>query len=172
MKRLRYLGAALRLLRQERGWTQKELARQTGLDPSQLSRYEGETIEPTLGTLALLLETLGTSFADLEDARRRLAALAARGELREAAEEPSDVWEPHGEPERHGGVVRTRRRGFLVVDVSEELEEGADFDLFEQAVEAVDRFLHRQALEREIEERRRQQSRRRHPGPEEGKPRQ
>lgn len=142
MKRLRHLGAALRLLRQERGLTQKDLARETGLDASQLSRYEGESIEPTLSTLQALLEALGATLSDLEEAQRRVAF------LRPGAE-------PEPPPRRRGDMVRTGRRGFLVVDVSPEIQAGEDLEIFEEAVEAVDRFLHRQAVAHRARRRRR-----------------
>lgn len=143
MKRLRHFGAALRLLRQERGLTQKDLARETGLDASQLSRYEGESIEPTLGTLQSLLEALDATLSDLEDAQRRVALLRSGV--------PSEPF-----PRRRGDMVRTGRRGFLVVDVSPEIEAGEDLELFEEAVEAVDRFLHREAVAHRAERRRRE----------------
>lgn len=135
MKRLRHLGAALRLLRQERGLTQKTLARETGLDASQLSRYEGESTEPTLSTLQSLLEALGASLSDLEDAQDRVARIRLGRDLEVPAR-------------RRGDVVRTGRRGFLVVDVSPEIEAGEDPDLFQDAIHALDRFLHRQTTYR------------------------
>lgn len=131
MRRLRHLGAALRLLRQERGMTQRELAHRTGVDPSQLSRYEGEAIDPSLRTLATILEAMNATLGDLEQAQGRIAALA----------EPKIEPKPHG---RRGEVVRSGRRGYLVVEITEDLEIDDDIDRFHRAVEVVDRYLQEQ----------------------------
>jgi len=66
-------GAAIRRLRDERGWTQDELASRAGMNASYLGFVErGENV-PTLTVILLLAETLGVDAGDLvrQVARRR-----------------------------------------------------------------------------------------------------
>lgn len=114
--------------------TQRELAHRTGIDPSQLSRYEGEAIEPSLRTLATILESMNATFGDLEEAQERVAVLSGL--------------EP---PRRRGEIVRSGRRGYLVVEITHDLEADDDLDRFHRAVEVVDRYLATQTPSREVE---------------------
>jgi transcriptional regulator with XRE-family HTH domain len=66
-------GAAIRRLREERGWTQDELASRAGMNGSYLGFVErGENV-PTLTVILLLAETLGVDAGDLvrQVAKRR-----------------------------------------------------------------------------------------------------
>lgn len=66
-------GAAVRRLREERGWTQDEMAERAGMNGSYLGFVErGENV-PTLTVILLLAETLKVDAGDLvrEASRRR-----------------------------------------------------------------------------------------------------
>ena len=83
------LGERIRHLRQEKGWTQRELARRAGLKPSGLSKYELGIYQPSLAAVKALAGALGTTTDHLlggsgpePDADARLKSLLARlGEL-------------------------------------------------------------------------------------------
>ena len=51
----------LRRLRQERGWTQRELARRVGCTPSFISQVESRTCQPTYTMLHRLARALEVS---------------------------------------------------------------------------------------------------------------
>lgn len=55
------LGGRIRRLRQEKGWTQRELARRVGIKPSGISKYERGTYQPGLAALKSIAEALGTT---------------------------------------------------------------------------------------------------------------
>lgn len=60
------LGSRLRSLREERGWSQRELARRVdGLHQPDLSAYETGRVAPGLGTLVRVAGALGLSLAEL-----------------------------------------------------------------------------------------------------------
>lgn len=52
-------------LRDERRWTQVDLAREAGLHPSSIAKWENGHAEPSLANLAKLASVLGTSIEDL-----------------------------------------------------------------------------------------------------------
>jgi transcriptional regulator with XRE-family HTH domain len=52
------LGSKLRVLRKERGWTQRELADQAGLSPNAVSLIERDEISPSVATLQSLATAL------------------------------------------------------------------------------------------------------------------
>ena len=54
------LGRQIKILRVERGWSLKELAAQTGISVSQLSSIERGAHMPSIDSLLLLCESLGT----------------------------------------------------------------------------------------------------------------
>src|SRR5579875_3721601 len=58
-------GAALRALRNQRGWTLAEVSRRTGLPVSTLSKIENERISLTYDKLALLSASLSVDIAQL-----------------------------------------------------------------------------------------------------------
>lgn len=68
MKALRGFGRALMLLRTRRGWTQRDLARHTGIGRGLVSQYEGEQVSPKIQTLDRLLNALEASAGDLATA--------------------------------------------------------------------------------------------------------
>lgn len=55
----------LRALRAERGWTQRVLAKKTGLTARYLSRLETQRHDPTLSTLGKLARAFGMTVSDL-----------------------------------------------------------------------------------------------------------
>lgn len=65
------LGPALRLLREERGLTQVELARAAALSTSQVSAYERARRRPSLASLERLLCALDADLAKLQRALHR-----------------------------------------------------------------------------------------------------
>jgi len=73
------LGPALRRLRQRRGWTQKELARASGLSADVVSRYERGVRRPGLGTLWNLLEAMESDLGELHQALESAGGRAAGG---------------------------------------------------------------------------------------------
>jgi len=64
MDMFRNLGAALRLVREQRGLAQVALARQAGIGKSQLSKYESGKERPKLDSLERLLDVLKIGPAD------------------------------------------------------------------------------------------------------------
>ena len=65
----------LRRARRRRDWTQAELARRAGMPASQLCAYESSTKQPSVATLARILEVAGVDLTQRshEDERRRQA---------------------------------------------------------------------------------------------------
>jgi transcriptional regulator with XRE-family HTH domain len=57
----RAIGARLRELREERGWTQRELDSRLGILQSKLSKYESGTHQPSLRTLVRIANLFGVS---------------------------------------------------------------------------------------------------------------
>lgn len=70
----RSVGKALRLLRLQHGYKQIELCELTGLTSSRVSRYESGHTVPTLPTVHKILDGLGVSFAEFQDALDRVAS--------------------------------------------------------------------------------------------------
>jgi transcriptional regulator with XRE-family HTH domain len=68
MPRFDRLGQVLRLLREERGWSQREMARAAGLSTSQLSSYETGVKQPSIESLGKLLDALGLRLGKLDAA--------------------------------------------------------------------------------------------------------
>lgn len=62
---LAHLGDRLRSLRQERGWTQADLAQRVGIGQQVLSGYETGRRTPSLETTLALARTLDVSVDDL-----------------------------------------------------------------------------------------------------------
>lgn len=88
MEMFRHLGLTLRLLRELRGQSQGQVAKEAGISKSQLSKYENGRL-PKLETLERLLESLGVEYFQffytlyLVDRRsaglKRLSDAAAKG---------------------------------------------------------------------------------------------
>jgi transcriptional regulator with XRE-family HTH domain len=51
----------MKAAREERGWSQAELAEAAGLPPAAVSRYESGKYEPSVASLRKLLDALGCS---------------------------------------------------------------------------------------------------------------
>jgi transcriptional regulator with XRE-family HTH domain len=65
MRRRKALGARVRALRSERGWTQEQLAHHTGFDRKSVNRIENAAYSPSVDRLFLLADALGVPAADL-----------------------------------------------------------------------------------------------------------
>lgn len=59
------MGARIRKLRGERGWTQDEFADLSGLHRAQVGAFENGRMNITLGSLQLVAQTLGVRIMDL-----------------------------------------------------------------------------------------------------------
>ena len=59
------IGAALRVVREQRGLSLREVARRVGVSPSFVSQVETGKANPSVGTLYALVGVLGTSLDDL-----------------------------------------------------------------------------------------------------------
>lgn len=78
---------ALAILLRVRGMSQKDLARRTGLTPSQLSHYLDGDVAPSLRNLSRLLDGLGATLFDYALAEATAAEQAGRfARPREAAD--------------------------------------------------------------------------------------
>ncbi|OJT19342.1 hypothetical protein BO221_37125 [Archangium sp. Cb G35] len=64
------MAAAVRRLREEKGWTQEEAAHRCQMTTRLLQRVEGEDVNLTLTTLARLCEGLGVDVAQLFQSRK------------------------------------------------------------------------------------------------------
>ena len=78
VRSLRGLGPGLRRLRHERGWSQRELAQEADISPTNLSAYERERLMPSTYTLGKVLDALDRDLDDL--CRAMHAARAEAGE--------------------------------------------------------------------------------------------
>lgn len=65
MPPLEGLGQALEALRRRRGWSAAEAARRTGIDQSNLSKYERNAKGITAATLDRILDSYGATLAEL-----------------------------------------------------------------------------------------------------------
>ena len=59
------LGARLRELRGERGFTVRSLAGRTGFSPSFISNVESEVVSPSIGSLEKIAGALGVTLSQL-----------------------------------------------------------------------------------------------------------
>lgn len=81
-----HLGQRLKTLREDRGWSQNELARRAGVHGVSISRWErGERTEITLSQFVKLADALGVSLDDLlgRSTAPPAAEVAVRGVLEE-----------------------------------------------------------------------------------------
>ena len=69
----------LKELRQRYGYSQAQLSRKVGIEPSQLSEWERGVKSPTLTSIERIAEALGASIHDLVDEGPRYCAL--RGDV-------------------------------------------------------------------------------------------
>lgn len=86
---LNYLGAALTALRRRTGKMQKDVADETGMSRSQVSRYERGRDTPNLVTLVKYLAIIGNDFRDLHDSLQEVKAQHGAKDL----EKPSSLIE-------------------------------------------------------------------------------
>ena len=85
MHMFRNVGPTLALCRQLKGWSQRRLAREAGIGPSQLSKYECGREDPKLGSLEALLKVMDLSAWDF------FCALALVDGMETVATTPSDT---------------------------------------------------------------------------------
>lgn len=69
------LATSLRVLREARSLTQKELAEASGIERNTISKYENGWIQPSRGKLGAMLAALGVDYAGLEEAERFITRL-------------------------------------------------------------------------------------------------
>lgn len=81
------LGAALKRLRRQREASQREVATAAGITRPMVSAYERGLTQPSVATLGHLLDALGASIAELEEA---LAKAAGSGDPSHDAVDPAD----------------------------------------------------------------------------------
>lgn len=78
------LATALRVLRESRSYTQKELAELSDIERNTISKYENGWIQPSREKLRVLLDALGLGYGELEAAEafvRRMRVAAAGAEV-------------------------------------------------------------------------------------------
>ncbi|HEV7516978.1 MAG TPA: helix-turn-helix transcriptional regulator [Thermoanaerobaculia bacterium] len=85
MPMFRNVGPTLALCRQLKGWSQRRLAREAGIGPSQLSKYECGREDPKLASLEALLKVMDLGAWDF------FCALALIDGLETVATTPSNV---------------------------------------------------------------------------------
>lgn len=78
------LATSLRVLREARSLTQKELAEACGIERNTISKYENGWIQPSREKLRRMLTALGVDYAALEEAERFITRLGG-----EVAAEPA-----------------------------------------------------------------------------------
>ena len=81
------VGAALVMLRERAGLSQKELAEMAGITPAMLSNYETGTKSPSLRSFGQILDALDVSLGALDDA---LDVVNVRAFRREPPNDPRD----------------------------------------------------------------------------------
>lgn len=122
VRSLRGLGPGLRRLRHERGWSQRELAQEANISPTNLSAYERERLMPSTFTLGKVLDALDRDLDDLCRAMHTARAEAGEEGLldekhtvvevklkgRAGSQEPLAEWELPGE--EHVLVVSYRSK--------------------------------------------------------------
>jgi transcriptional regulator with XRE-family HTH domain len=86
------LATSLRVLREARSLTQKELAEASGIERNTISKYENGWIQPSRGKLGKMLTALGVDYAALEEAERFITRLGGEtvAERPAAAAAPRD----------------------------------------------------------------------------------
>lgn len=126
------IGRALRLLRQERGWTQTRLAEHCS-SRSSLAAYEAAQSEPQVSTLLEILEAMGYGLSDFENALERAREGSSRGK-RLASDSGAEE-------------SRVKRRAFMVVDFSVETPHGLERELeeWEDLIDRLTAFTYRHA---------------------------
>lgn len=73
------LGARVRFERQQRGWTQRELATESGVSIDRVAAIEADQSAPSIGDIALIAAALGVSVVSLARAEQSDAAVTKRG---------------------------------------------------------------------------------------------
>lgn len=86
------LATSLRVLREARSLTQKELAEASGIERNTISKYENGWIQPSRGKLRKMLTALRVDYSALEEAERFITRLGGEpaAEPRAAAAAPRD----------------------------------------------------------------------------------
>ena len=61
------IGDSIARLRRGKGWTQAELAQATGLSSGYIAAIEEGRVQPSLKTVAIIAEKLGTSIEEIRE---------------------------------------------------------------------------------------------------------
>jgi transcriptional regulator with XRE-family HTH domain len=102
------LATSLRVLREARSLTQKELAEASGIERNTISKYENGWIQPSRGKLGKMLAALGVDYAGLEEAERFITRLGG-----EPAAEPPVAAAPRDRQVRQASEDLGRSLGRL-----------------------------------------------------------
>ena len=78
---LHAVGARLRALREERGFSQRELARRSDLTHTTISAIEGGRIDPSLGTLKKILSACEVRMGDFFQRENGLKTVLQRDQI-------------------------------------------------------------------------------------------
>ena len=73
------LGARVRFERQQRGWTQRELAEASGVSLARIAAIEADQSAPSIGDIALVAAALGVLVVSLARAEQSDVAVTKRG---------------------------------------------------------------------------------------------
>lgn len=73
------VGARVRFERQQRGWTQNELAEASGVSIDRVAAIEADQSAPSIGDIALIAAALGVSVVALARAEQSDASVTKRG---------------------------------------------------------------------------------------------
>jgi putative transcriptional regulator len=90
----------VRLLRKQRGWSQDELSRASGVDRSTISQIENSVRDPKPATLRRLARTLGVNIGDLFDEEPDQYRLFDEREINRLARAASFVGDEESDNER------------------------------------------------------------------------
>lgn len=103
------LATSLRVLREARSLTQKELAEASGIERNTISKYENGWIQPSRGKLRTMLNALGVDYAALEEAERFITRLGGEP----AADPPASAAGPRDRQFRQAAEDLGRSLGRL-----------------------------------------------------------
>ena len=62
----KFVSARVRQMRGERDWTQKQLAKKSGISQSHISRIEGQSLSPNRKTITKLAKAFGVEISDFD----------------------------------------------------------------------------------------------------------
>ena len=139
MTRFANIGKALRFLREQRGWSQKDLAQAAHITGAMLSNYETGEKKPSIDSLGKVLDALGLYLGKFDDALDVVNERPLRGGALGAAENAG------GSP--GGGEGEIDVRAFIGADgeLPSDLAEG--FVEMVKGFRRVARYMYRSILD-------------------------